>query len=576
MFLFFSFAVQADDYTGRIYHVNEVGYCEGHSAQESFACLQKERPDLDMKMVSGESALCGGDASRVGTYCVLTRFKGSNEEFDFNEYYLRIGFRDITCKPRFTVNPQPLRPGELGKSLWFYTLKPDTYKSMDEGSSLRRCHNNCIVESILYGSKEKRYSRFDGKNYFAVVRSNFTGEVCVAGEESLGDKKEEKPKDDEADEWLLCPSHKRFYKKGTEPTGDCALTPPKPKDPDDPKKPEDPKKPPQDDPKKPDNPNTPSDPKDTEKPDDKKPGHHGGGGGSGGGGSGDVGSGGGGSGGGGSGGGGSGGGGSGGGGSGGGGSGGGGSGGGGAGGGGSGGGGSGGGGSGGGGSGGGGSGGGGGKDTKPGGDSGKDNDHGSPNGKDDGKGNDAKGDGKSSISGGDCKANKAPTCKGDPVQCYIAKEQWRTACLAERNGSSVSGGGDCSKPPQCKGDEAQCYMVKKQHEIACAAQHNEDRMKEIDDYGNKHRKFFDTLDTNGSEEGITDSIGKQKIDLPKQLDTGIVRLPDQCPVIPPINMGIFGTAEIPTDQFCDFARTFGRVVLAITYIVAFGIIVRAT
>ena len=162
------------------------------------------------------------------------------------------------------------------------------------------------------------------------------------------------------------------------------------------------------------------------------------------------------------------------------------------------------------------------------------------------------------------------------MQCYIAKEQWRTACLAERNGSSVSGGGDCSKPPQCKGDEAQCYMVKKQHEIACAAQRNDDRMKEIDDYGNKHRKFFDTLDTNGSEEGITDSIGKQKIDLPKQLDTGIVRLPDQCPVIPPINMGIFGTAEIPTDQFCDFARTFGRVVLAITYIVAFGIIVRAT
>ena len=556
MSLFFSLAVQAEGYSGRIYYVNEVGFCEGHSAQESFACLQKERPDLEMKMLSGESALCGGDASRNGTYCVLTRFKGSNEEFSFNEYYLRIGFTDKICMPRPMVNPQPLRPGELGKNLWFYTLKPDTYKSMDEGRSLRRCHDNCMVEFSLYGSKEKRFSVLVGKNYLTVVEGDFIGQVCVAGEESLGDKKEEKPKDDEADEWLPCPSHKRFYKKGTEPTGDCALTPPKPKDPKDPKKPDEPKKP--EEPKKPDNPNTPSDPKDPEKPDGKNPGHHGGGGssgggGSGGGGSGDVDSGGGGSGGGGSGGGGSGGGGSGGGGSGGG---------------------SGGGGSG-GGSGGGGSG-GGGKDTKPGGDSGKDNDHGSPKGKDDGKGNDDKGDGKSSISGGDCKANKAPTCKGDPVQCYIAKEQWRTACLAERNGSSVSGGGDCSKPPQCKGDEAQCYVVKKQHEIACATQRNNDRMKEIDDYGNKHRKFFDVLDTNGDEKGITDSIGKDKIDLPKQFDTGIVRLPSQCPVIPPINMGIFGTAEVPTEQFCDFARTVGRIMLAITYIVAFGIIVRAT
>lgn len=194
----------------------------------------------------------------------------------------------------------------------------------------------------------------------------------------------------------------------------------------------------------------------------------------------------------------------------------------------------------------------------------------------DGGSGDGKGDGKGSISGGDCKTNKAPVCKGDPIQCYIAKEQWRTACLAERNGSSVSGGGDCSKLPECRGDEAQCYVVKKQHEIACAAKRNNDRMQEIDDFGSKNRKFFDTLDANGDEKGITESIGKDKIDLPKQFDTGIVRLPSQCPVIPPVNMGIFGVAEIPTDQFCDFARTFGRVMLAITYIVAFGIVVRAT
>lgn len=194
----------------------------------------------------------------------------------------------------------------------------------------------------------------------------------------------------------------------------------------------------------------------------------------------------------------------------------------------------------------------------------------------DGGSGDGKGDGKGSISGGDCKTNKAPVCKGDPIQCYIAKEQWRTACLAERNGSSVSGGGDCSKLPECRGDEAQCYVVKKQHEIACAAKRNNDRMQEIDDFGSKNRKFFDTLDANGDEKGITESIGKDKIDLPKQFDTGIVRLPNQCPVIPPVNMGIFGVAEIPTDQFCDFARTFGRVMLAITYIVAFGIVVRAT
>ena len=539
--LFFAFSAQAEK--ANIYYVGDFDYCESMSAEGAFSCLQKARPDLDMKMIPAESSLCDGGSKRH-PYCVLTRFKGSDEEFDFAEYRLWISVRGKTCHSVENV----LHNGESDGvhdviPEMHYFRAPKGQKAKDYfPKAFDQCENNCMMHYHEY-----------------LFRKTQTGQICVKPP-----PEDEKPPSS-GDEWLLCPSHKGVYKKGTEPTGDCALTPPKPKEPDEPKKPDNPGQPPKDDPKKPDNPNPPENPKEPEKPNDKKPGGGsggGGGGGSGGKGSGDVdpskppeqppeskpkpgGGGSGGGGGGGS-----------------------------------------------GGSGGGdnqpkppeqpqqppnsGGGGSGGDKGKPGGDSGKDDDHGSPKGKDDGKGNDDKGDGKSSIGGGDCKANKAPICKGDPVQCYIAKEQWRTACLAERNGSSVSGGGDCSKPPQCKGDEAQCYVVKKQHEIACATQRNNDRMKEIDDFGNKHRKFFDTLDTNGDEKGITDSIGKDKIDLPKQFDTGIVRLPTQCPVIPPINMGIFGTAEVPTEQFCDFARTFGRIMLAITYIVAFGIIVRAT
>ena len=540
IFVLFLLLFSSPVFAGKSYKwsINGNPYCEGWSAQESFDCYVEDHKKMtDYKFKLSPPALIKDGA--VQSYFILASKEGG--EWSQEPLYDAVERKEVIC---------PIETEKDGPRKGMIKLFPmDTRKEgmhLSPGLQYHYCKDSCLYEGTIIVSHDLP-PLGEGMMYFEQ-----TGIPCIS-QDNAGDDKappystppEEQPRTDpnppdKSPEWIMCPSHRGFYREGTEPTGDCLKSPEKPKEP----KPEEPKKP--DEPKPPEPPKPPEKPPEPEKPDDKNHGHRGGGGGGGGGNHGgkDDGKdtptpqlppGGGGGHGGGSGGG-----------------------------------------SGGGGGHGGGSGGGAGGGNNGGGNSGNDNDHGGPNGKDDGKGDNDKDDGKGGVSGGNCQAGKAPTCKGDPVQCYIAREQWRTACLAERNGSSVSGGGDCSKPPQCKGDEAQCYMVKKQHEIACAAQRNDDRMKEIDDYGNKHRKFFDALDTNGSEEGITDSIGKQQIDLPKQLDTGIVRLPDQCPVIPPINMGIFGTAEIPTDQFCDFARTFGRVVLAITYIVAFGIIVRAT
>ena len=106
-----------------------------------------------------------------------------------------------------------------------------------------------------------------------------------------------------------------------------------------------------------------------------------------------------------------------------------------------------------------------------GGNSGHDNDHGSPNGKDDGKGDNDKDDGKGGVSGGNCQVGKAPTCKGDPVQCYIAREQWRTSCIAESGQTDLRAKGDCKtgKKPVCRGDATTCYQLQLQFEQTCAA-----------------------------------------------------------------------------------------------------------
>lgn len=80
--------------------------------------------------------------------------------------------------------------------------------------------------------------------------------------------------------------------------------------------------------------------------------------------------------------------------------------------------------------------------------------------------------GKGRISGGNCAKKEAPVCKGDPVQCYIAKEQWRSACFAEQGRSEIGQRGDCKtgKKPVCKGDVATCYQIEMQFEATCAAQ----------------------------------------------------------------------------------------------------------
>ena len=92
-------------------------------------------------------------------------------------------------------------------------------------------------------------------------------------------------------------------------------------------------------------------------------------------------------------------------------------------------------------------------------------------GKGDGK-DDGKGDGKGGIGGGNCAKGEAPTCKGDPVQCYIAREQWRSACLAEQGRTDIGRRGDCKtgQKPVCKGDAATCYQIEMQFEATCAAQ----------------------------------------------------------------------------------------------------------
>ena len=58
------------------------------------------------------------------------------------------------------------------------------------------------------------------------------------------------------------------------------------------------------------------------------------------------------------------------------------------------------------------------------------------------------------------------------MQCYIAREQWRSACLAEQGRTDIGRRGDCKtgQKPVCKGDAATCYQIEMQFEATCAAQ----------------------------------------------------------------------------------------------------------
>ena len=199
---------------------------------------------------------------------------------------------------------------------------------------------------------------------------------------------------------------------------------------------------------------------------------------------------------------------------------------------------------------------------------GKDEEEGASGGKNDVKG---------SISGGNCTKEEPPKCKGDPVQCYIAKEQWRSACFAEKNSGQIKGKGDCAKniPPECKGDEARCYIVRKEFEQSCAAQKEEGRMQEMERYGETTGKR--TLDKLAAEAGDPDKVGDvvkvKPLNLPEGFNDNLVHIEGSCPTLPEVKMGMFGTVQIPTDMICRLARIVGSVMVALSYL--YGLVIFA-
>ena len=186
----------------------------------------------------------------------------------------------------------------------------------------------------------------------------------------------------------------------------------------------------------------------------------------------------------------------------------------------------------------------------------------------DGGSGDGKGDGKGSISGGDCKSGRAPVCKGDPIQCYIAKEQWRTACLAERGHGTVTGG-SCkdNKPPECKGDATQCYIVKQQFYQGCAAAQDKADRDAAQGYVDSNAKTIGEV--SGSSMG---DAGKglegnsQRIDLGKTLDLGGYGWSRTCPALPTVDMGKWGIFAMDSAPFCTIAQLIGNLLVAISLI----------
>lgn len=189
---------------------------------------------------------------------------------------------------------------------------------------------------------------------------------------------------------------------------------------------------------------------------------------------------------------------------------------------------------------------------------GKDEEEGASGGKDDVKG---------SISGGNCTKEEPPKCKGDPVQCYIAKEQWRSACFAEKNSGQIKGKGDCAKniPPECRGDEAQCYIVRKQFEQACALAAQNDRERANETYGkSKEGEAQSYIDGSGFD-GIGAGVGEERINLPKTLNTSGYGFGRSCPVLEySVETRLFGSFVIDLSVLCRLAQFVGNVAVALT------------
>lgn len=206
---------------------------------------------------------------------------------------------------------------------------------------------------------------------------------------------------------------------------------------------------------------------------------------------------------------------------------------------------------------------------KDGGKDGKDKADGSPNGTDNGTGAGGDKDGKGSgISGGDCKSGKAPSCKGDPVQCYIAREQWRTACLAERGGGSVSGG-SCknNQPPECKGDPTQCYIVKQQFYQGCEAARAQQERDGMKDYvGSKGSVVAEVDGSSMDGVGKTLAGNSKKQNITDILDLGGYGWSRSCPTIAAVDMGKWGRFELDGAPACTIANLIGNILVALSLV----------
>ena len=154
------------------------------------------------------------------------------------------------------------------------------------------------------------------------------------------------------------------------------------------------------------------------------------------------------------------------------------------------------------------------------------------------------------------------------MQCYIAREQWRTACLAERAGGSVSGG-SCkdNRPPECKGDPTQCYIVKQQFYQGCEAAKAQADRDAAQGYVDANAKTIGEVTGTGMGDAESTLNGNGKsIDLGGVLDLGGYGWARTCPALPTADMGKWGRFEMDSTPFCTIAQLIGNILVAISLI----------
>ena len=193
-------------------------------------------------------------------------------------------------------------------------------------------------------------------------------------------------------------------------------------------------------------------------------------------------------------------------------------------------------------------------------DSGKGSDQKSGDGAVDGD-KDGKGDGEGSISGGNCAAEQAPSCKGDPIQCYIAVEQWRTACATAGKQSEITSG-NCktNTPPECKGDATQCYISRQQFYAGCEAQAQRTERDGLKAYADGKSGIVSEVE-GASADGVDSAIkgNSSSFDLSDIIDRSGFGWSRACPASASVDIGIFGTFDIDYSMLCTMAQILGNV-----------------